>query len=73
MRTAEAINRRDTPESVHHLANFYNVLRDCPGLTAYQVAKRLGRPVSTVYSWLSSLDHIGLLIAEDDLGGLYTC
>ena len=71
MRTAGATGSRETPESVQHLASFYNVLIDNPGLTAYQVARKLGKPVAIVYSWLPSIEYVGLFLYEDDDGKLY--
>ncbi len=42
-----------------------------PGLTASELAERLGVPVSTVTRRLPSMAQAGILLSEDKRGGLW--
>ena len=42
-----------------------------PGISASELARRLGVPTSTVTRRLPSMDEAGILLAEDDKGGLW--
>jgi len=42
-----------------------------PGISASELARRLGVPTSTVTRRLPSMDEAGILLAEDDRGGLW--
>ena len=42
-----------------------------PGISASELARRLEVPTSTVTRRLPSLDEAGVLLAEDDKGGLW--
>ncbi len=42
-----------------------------PGISASELARQLGVPTSTITRRLPSLDDAGILVAEDDKGGLW--
>ena len=42
-----------------------------PGISASELARRLGVPTSTVTRRLPSMDEAGILLAEDEKGGLW--
>ena len=42
-----------------------------PGISASELARRMGVPTSTITRRLPSLDEAGVLLAEDDRGGLW--
>ena len=47
------------------------LIEEQPGISASELARRLGVPTSTVTRRLPSLDEAGVLLAEDDRGGLW--
>ena len=47
------------------------LIEEQPGISASDLARRLGVPTSTVTRRLPSLDEAGVLLAEDDRGGLW--
>lgn len=67
MRTHGAISKKNT-EAMH---SFYDLVCKEPGINAYAAARKLNLPQSNVYNWLSSFESLGLLLAEDDEGGLF--
>ncbi|MFM7173905.1 MAG: winged helix-turn-helix transcriptional regulator [Caldilinea sp.] len=42
-----------------------------PGISASELARQLGVPTSTVTRRLPSLDEAGILLSEDEKGGLW--
>lgn len=42
-----------------------------PGISPSELARRLGVPTSTVMRRLPSMDEAGILLAEDEKGGLW--
>lgn len=42
-----------------------------PGISASELARRLGAPTSTVTRRLPSMDEAGILLTEDEKGGLW--
>lgn len=42
-----------------------------PGISASELARKLGVPTSTVTRRLPSMDEAGILLAEDEKGGLW--
>jgi len=48
-----------------------NLIETQPGISVTELARRLGVPTSTVTRRLPSMDEAGILLAEDDKGGLW--
>ncbi|MBK8188952.1 MAG: winged helix-turn-helix domain-containing protein [Vampirovibrionales bacterium] len=42
-----------------------------PGISISELARRMGKPKTTVWGRLPGLEEAGILLAEDDNGGLY--
>lgn len=49
----------------------YTVVRFSPGIRMIDVAKRMDKPRGTIQSALGGMDSAGLLLSEDEKGGLY--
>ncbi len=47
------------------------VIEAQPGISASELARRLGVPTSTVTRRLPSMDEAGIYLYEDDKGGLW--
>lgn len=48
-----------------------DVIEAQPGISASELARKLGVPTSTVTRRLPSMDEAGILLAEDEKGGLW--
>jgi DNA-binding transcriptional ArsR family regulator len=46
-------------------------IEEQPGISASELARQLGVPTSTVTRRLPSLDEAGILLSEDEKGGLW--
>jgi len=47
------------------------LIEEKPGISAGELARRLGVPTSTVTRRLPSMDEAGIYLYEDDKGGLW--
>ena len=47
------------------------LIEDRPGISASELARRLGVSTSTITRRLPSMDEAGILLFEDDQGGLW--
>lgn len=59
--------RKKEPE----LDEMHNLIEQNPGITAAELAQRLGLAKSTVTRRLPSLEESGILLTEDKKGGLW--
>ena len=64
---------RHNPNSARHqrwLA-IYRMVCDDPGINKHKLARLAGMPPRAIDGILCGMDHAGMLLAEDDSGGLY--
>jgi hypothetical protein len=67
--SGKRVNRRGRPDE-ERLGRIVEALREKPGLKVSQIAAAVGCDYQAVWLALTQLERRGLLLAEDDHGGL---
>jgi len=65
------VGRLSAERAAEQARRVYDVIVDCPGVTAGDVGRGLGVPSIVVKNMLIAMERLGLYVSEDAYGGLY--